>query len=72
MSCDGNNRAAMALAGREPVVKQPDMALAIGLEPDRAGGRFDEAHFRYWLTLWQVPPWRMRPPLAMMRGTSPA
>jgi hypothetical protein len=29
-------------------------------------------HLRYWLTLRHVPPCRMRPPLAMMRGTSPA
>lgn len=46
MPGNGNDGAAMSLARRESMVEQSDMALAIGLEPDRAGGGFDEAPFQ--------------------------
>jgi hypothetical protein len=43
VASDGDDGAAMPLAGREPLIEAFDVGAAISLDPQRAGGGFDES-----------------------------
>jgi hypothetical protein len=43
MAGDGDDGAAMSFAGGEPLIQAFNMGAAIGLEPNGAGGGFDES-----------------------------